>query len=88
MMSTLVSAGMGVVTMTSTCAVLGAVPCRVAMRKLLLELEALAGCACGFCAGMGLGGSDFSGKNLRGGGSGSPVRSICAGGASVASHSS
>ena len=42
MMSTLASAGMGVVTTTSTCAALGAVPGRVAMRKLLLELEALA----------------------------------------------
>ena len=61
MMSTLVSAGMGVVTMTSTCAVLSAVPGRAVMLKLLLELEALAGCACGFCAGMGLGGSAVPG---------------------------
>ena len=88
MMSTLVSAGMGVVTMTSTCAALGAVPGRVAMRKLLLELEALAGCACAFCAGMDSGGSGFSGKILWGAGSGSPVRSICAGAANVVSQSS
>ena len=59
--STLVSAGMGVVTTTSTCAVLSAVPGRAVMRKLLLELEALACCACGFCAGMVLAGSGVPG---------------------------
>jgi len=55
MMSTLVSAGIGVVTVTSTCAALGAVPDKVVIRKLLLELEALADCACVFGAGIALG---------------------------------
>ena len=61
MMSTLVSAGMGVVTATSTCVVLSAAPGRAVMQKLLLELEAVACCACGVCAGMVLAGSGVHG---------------------------
>ena len=48
-MSTLVSAGMGVVTATSTCVVLSVAPGRGVMQKLLLlELGAVACCACNF----------------------------------------
>ena len=45
MMSTLVSAGIGVVTVTSTFAALGTAPVRVVILKLLQELDALAGIA-------------------------------------------
>ena len=91
MMSTLVSAGIGVVTVTSTCAAPGMVPDKVVIRKLLLELEALADCACVFGAGNALRGSEVPGcgvlglvdMNLWGAGSGSLVRSICTGVAGV-----
>ena len=57
MMSTLVSAGMGVVTVTSTCAALGTAPVRVVILKLLLELDALVDRACCCGAGIALEGS-------------------------------
>ena len=57
MMSTLVSAGMGVVTVTSTCAALGTAPVRVVILKLLLELDALVGRACCCDGGIALLGS-------------------------------
>ena len=57
MMSTLVSAGMGVVTVTSTCAALGTAPVRVVILKLLLELDALVDRACCCDAGIALLGS-------------------------------
>ena len=91
MMSTLVSAGVGVVTATCTCAVLSAEPGRAVMPKLLLELDAIACCACDFCAGLVLAGSGVPGgvdldlfkdvKILCGAESGRRVRWICTGAA-------
>ena len=57
MMSTLVSAGVGVVTVTSTCAALGTAPAREVMLKLLLGLDALVDRACCCGAGIALEGS-------------------------------
>ena len=52
MMSTLVSSGAGVVTMTSIFAALGTAPVRAVIEKLLLELVALVDGAC--CCGAGI----------------------------------
>ena len=60
-MSTLVSAGVGVVTATCTCAVQSADPGRAVMPNLLLELDAIACCACDSCAGLVLAGSGVPG---------------------------
>ena len=86
-MSILVSAGMGVVTATSTCVVLSVAPGKGVMQKLLLlELEVVACCACSFCAGLVLAGSGVPGGVVLGLlievkilWSGSRVRSICVG---------
>ena len=93
MMSTLVSAGVGVVTATCTCAVLSAEPGRVVMPNLLLELDAIACRACDFCAGVVLAGSGVPGgvdldllrevKILCGAESGWRVRWVCAGAATL-----
>ena len=91
-MSILVSAGMGVVTATSTCVVLGVAPGRGVMQKLLLlELEVVACCGCCFCAGLVLAGSGVPGgvdldllrdvRILCGAESGRRVRWICSGAA-------
>ena len=90
-MSTLVSAGVGVVTATCTCAVLSAEPGRAVMPTLLMELDAIACCACDLCAGLVLAGSGVPGgvdldllrdvKILCGAASGWRVRWICAGAA-------
>jgi len=98
MMSTLVSAGVGVVTATCTSAVPNAEPGRVDMAKLLLELDAIACRACGLSAGMVLAGSGVPGgvdldllrevKILCGAESGWRVRWICAGAACLAVLSS
>ena len=92
MMSTLVSAGMGVVTLTSTCAALGTAPVRVVIWKLLVELDALVDRAC--CCGAGIaltshevpvcGVLGFGGMKTWDVGSGSRVRSTCSGFADVA----
>ena len=84
MMSTLVSSGAGVVTMTSTFAALGTAPVRVVILKLLQELDALAGIAL-----LGIGvpvGGDFELGDMKkwGEASGSLVRSNCSGFASAA----
>ena len=92
MMSTLVSAGMFVVTVTSTCAALGTAPVRVVIWKLLLELDALVDRACCCGAGIALKGSGvpvcgvlaLGGTKTWGVGSGSRVRSTCSGFADVA----
>jgi len=63
--STLVSAGVGVVAATCTCAVASAEPGRVDKAKLLLELEGMACRACGLSAGLVSAGSGvFGGADL------------------------
>ena len=97
-MSTLVSAGVGVVAATCTCAVASAEPGRVDNAKLLLEFERMACRACGLSAGLVLAGSGVFGgvdlallrevKILCGAESGRRVRCGCAGAAFLAVRAS